>query len=444
MPEYQDIELRSEEVQEILTRVPHWMIRWGNIIILIIILTVLLFTYIIRYPDMIVTQITITTQNPPEKLVARTSGKIAKILVEDRVEVEPSTPLAIIENTANYKDVFKLKEYVNSLSIDKVQFVFPFENFSALQLGEIQNAFTLFEKDYIVYDLNVDLKPYSIEKNAQSLEINQLNERMLLMQEQQKISLNELQLKKLELERYRTLHQKGVIASQEWESKNLDYLQTEKNVKNISSQLSQMRSSINDLNRNSSNTRINETKDNTSLLRNVLQSFNQLKKAINDWELAYVLRSSVKGKVSFMQIWVENQTINAGEEVFTIVPTDNKSYIGKVKAPALNSGKIKVDQDVNIRLANFPDREFGIIKGKVKSISLTPDKEGNLLIDISLPDGIQTSYEKKIIFQQEMSGTADIVTEDLRLIERLLYQFRDVFNRPSQITTSSNKNPSSN
>lgn len=42
-----------------------------------------------------------------------------------------------------------------------------------------------------------------------------------------------------------------------------------------------------------------------------------------------------------------------------------------------------------------------------------------------------------------MSGTADIVTEDLRLIERLLYQFRDVFSRQSQ-TTSSNKNPSSN
>ena len=220
-----------------------------------------------------------------------------------------------------------------------------------------------------------------------------------------------------------------MIAAQEWESKNLDFLQTEKNVRNISSQLSQMRSSINDLNRNSGNTRINETKDNVNLLRNVLQSFNQLKKAINDWELAYVLRSSVKGKVSFMQIWNENQTINAGEQVFTIVPTDNKNYIAKVKAPAQNSGKIKVNQDVNIRLANYPDREFGIIKGKVKSISLTPDKEGNLLLDVSLPKGIETSYDKKILFQQEMSGTADIVTEDLRLIERLLYQFRGIFKR---------------
>ncbi|MFD2908877.1 HlyD family secretion protein [Flavobacterium ardleyense] len=429
MPNHNDIELRSEEVQEILTRVPHWMIRWGNIIILIILSIVMLFSYFIKYPDILTAQITITTQNPPEKLVTRSTGKIAKILVEDRTEVSPKTPLAIIENTANYTDVFNLKNLVDTISINTTAFNFPIDKCAAMQLGEVQNAFIIFEKDYIAYDLNRDLNPYGIEKTAQGLETNQLKERLLLMQQQHEISQNELQIKKQELERFRTLHEKGIIASQEWESKNLDYLQTEKNVRNSSSQLSQMRSSINDLNRNSGNTRINESKDNINLLRNVLQSFNQLKKAINDWELAYVLRSSIKGQVSFMQIWVENQTINSGEQVFTIVPTDSKNYIGKVKAPAQNSGKIKINQEVNIRLANFPDREFGIIKGKVKSISLTPDKEGNLLLDISLPTGIETSYEKKIIFQQEMSGTADIVTEDLRLIERLLYQFRDIFKR---------------
>lgn len=430
MPEeHNEIELRSEEVQEILTRAPHWMIRWGNIVVLAILFTMMIGAYYVKYPDIVTTQIIITTQNPPEKLVARTSGKIAEILIEDRTEVLSKTALAIIENTANYTDVLALKNCIDTLSIKTGKFNFPIDQFANFQLGEIQNAFTLFEKDYIGYDLYRDLKPYAVEKTAQSLETNQLKERLLLTQQQYQISQNELQLKMQELERYRTLHNKGVIATQEWESKNLDYLQSEKNVRNISSLLSQMRSSINDLNRNSGNTKISESKDNINLLRNVLQSFTQLKKAINDWELAYVLRSSINGQVSFMQIWVKNQTINSGEEVFTIVPTNNKNYIAKVKAPAQNSGKIKVNQDVNIRLANYPDREFGIIKGKVKSISLTPDKEGNLLIDVSLPNGIETSYDKKIIFQQEMSGTADIVTEDLRLIERLLYQFRDIFRR---------------
>ncbi len=429
MPEHNDIELRSEEVQDILTRVPHWMIRWGNIVVLLVLFSMMFGAYFIKYPDIVTTQVIITTQNPPEKLVARTSGKIAEILVADRTYVNPKTALAIIENTANYSDVLRLKKCVDSVSLNKEQFNFPFENFSDLQLGEIQNAFTLFEKDYIAYDLNRDLQPYSVEKTAQGLETNQLKERLLLTQQQYQISQNELQLKKQELERFKKLYDKGVIATQEWESKNLDFLQSEKNVRNISTQLSQMRSSINDLKRNSGNTVINESRDKINLLRNALQSFTQLKKAINDWEMLYVLQSSIKGQVSFMQIWVENQTISSGDQVFIIVPTDSKNYIAKLKAPAQNSGKIKVNQDVNIRLANYPDREFGIIKGKIKSISLTPDKEGNFLIDVSLPNGIATSYDKKIIFHQEMSGTADIITEDLRLIERLLYQFRDVFRR---------------
>ena len=78
---------------------------------------------------------------------------------------------------------------------------------------------------------------------------------------------------------------------------------------------------------------------------------------------------------------------------------------------------------------NYPAKEFGILTGKVKSISLTPDEEGNRLIDVAFPNGIETSYKKKIEFQQEMAGSADIVTEDLRLIERFFYQFKDMFKR---------------
>ncbi|WP_394332800.1 hypothetical protein [Flavobacterium pectinovorum] len=44
-----------------------------------------------------------------------------------------------------------------------------------------------------------------------------------------------------------------------------------------------------------------------------------------------------------------------------------------------------------------------------------------------MPKKLETSYHKAIPFQQEMSGTAEIITEDLRLAERLLYQFRDIF-----------------
>lgn len=87
---------------------------------------------------------------------------------------------------------------------------------------------------------------------------------------------------------------------------------------------------------------------------------------------------------------------------------------------------MKVGQKVIVRLSNFPDKEFGILTGKVENISLVPDKDGNLSIDVALPEGMKTSYKKTIPFQQEMRGSAEIVTEDLRLLERILYQFREM------------------
>ncbi len=427
MPLEKEIELRSEEVQEILTRVPHWMIRWGSVVVLIIVLSLFFVSWLVKYPDVITTQIVITTNTPPEKLVAKVSGKIEAILVNDKATVYENTPLAVIENSANYKDVFLLKSMVDTIAIDKNKF--PFEKLKMAQLGEVESYFAVFQKESIADDLNAKLQPYQVEGTAQSYESIELKERLRLLESQRSNNQAELVLQKSDLDRHEGLFKKGIIATQELEKHKLTYLQVERNYKSLLSTISQLKSAINELNKNSKTTQINESKENVNLERNVIQSFYGLKKAIRDWELNYLLRSSIEGKVSFLQLWAPNQTVNAGDNVFAVIPTNEKGYIGKVKAPAQNSGKIKVGQTVNIRLANYPDREFGIIKGAIKAISLTPDKDGNVLIDVSLPKGLKTSYQKPIVFQQEMSGTADIVTDDLRLIERLLYQFRDVFKR---------------
>lgn len=427
MPIEKDFELRSEEVQEILTRVPHWMIRWGSVVILFILLSLFAVAYLIKYPDIVSTQIIITTHTPPQKVMARVSGKIERILVQDKMRVQKNTPLAVIENSARYKDVYLLKSILDTLNLKSIHF--PFEKFKLAQLGDIENAYAAFQKESLVQDLNLNLKPYQVEGNAQTYESIQLKERLGLLLSQKEINQSELQLQKNDLDRYEILYKKGIIATQEIEKQRLLYLQSQKTYKTVLSTISQIKSSLNELNKNSKTTQINNQKENSTLERNQMQAFYQLKKTIKDWELNYVLKSAIEGKISFLQLWAENQTVNIGDNVFTIIPTHEKGYIGKAKAPSQNSGKIKIGQEVIIRLTNFPEREFGILKGKVTAISLTPDKEGNLLIDISLPQGLQTSYHRKITFRQEMNGTADIITNDLRLTERILYQFRDIFKR---------------
>jgi hypothetical protein len=381
----------------------------------------------LKYPDLISTQIIITTTIPPEKLVAKKSGKIHALLVTDRMIVTKNTPLAVIENASNYKDVFLLKSIVDTIDITKSKF--PFEKLVSAQLGEIESSFAIFQKESSADDLNTKLQPYKVEGLAQSYETIQLKERLSLLESQKSINQSELELQKKDLERYEGLYKKGIIATQEIDKQRIVYLQSQKNYKNILNTISILKSSLNELIRTSKTTQINESKENINLERNLVNAFYQLKRVIKDWELNYVLRSSINGKVTFLQIWAENQNIEVGSTVFAIIPSDKTNFIGKVKAPAMNSGKIKIGQDVTIRLANYPYTEFGILKGLVTAISLTPDKDNNLLIDVSLPNGLETSYKKQIIFQQEMTGNADIITEDLRLIERLLYQFRGVFKR---------------
>ena len=421
------LKIYSEEVRDVLSDPPIAILRWGNSLLFGFMMVLILISWLVKYPDIVSTQIVITTAIPPQKLIAKTSGKIEIILVKDRTIVSENAPLAIIENAANYKDVFLLKSIVDDFTMDKSSF--PFDKLKSVQLGEIESSYAIFQKEYSAEELNSKLQPYKVEGTAQSQEAIQLRDRLGILESQKSINQNEIELQKLDLDRYETLFKKGIIASQEMEKHRLTYLQTERSYQSLLSSISQLKSSLNDLNKNSKTTQINENKENVNLERNVIQAFYQLKKALKDWELNYVLRSSINGKVSYLQLWAENQTVNAGDNVFAVIPSSESNYIGKIKAQAQNSGKIKIGQKVNIRLANYPDREFGIINGTIKAISLTPDKDGNLLMDVSLPNGLKTSYKKQIIFQQEMSGTADIVTQDLRLIERFLYQFRDIFKR---------------
>ncbi|WP_062060360.1 HlyD family secretion protein [Aquimarina longa] len=419
-----DIQLRSEEVQEILTRVPHWMIRWGNLLILVLILLLLFLSWLIKYPDVIPAEAIITTRIPPQKEYAKVSEKIESLLVKDNQIVPKNTPLAILKSNANYKDVFLLKSIIDTIQINKKSFSFPIEELPVLFLGDMETSFALFENSYSEYILNKELQPFSNEAIANQISLSELYRRLQSLKAQKRLAKAELEFKRKELQRQKNLFEKGVISAQEYEGKELDYLQAKRNYENNDLQISQINESISNANKTSKGTEINKRKEEINLFKKVLQSFDQLKKSIRDWELQYVLKSDIEGRVSFLNFWTENQTVASGDLVFIIIPSEYSSYLAKIKAPSQNSGKIKIGQTANIRLENFPDDEFGTLKGTVKHISLLPNKDGLYLIDVTLPEKLITTYNKEIPFKQEMRGIVEIITEDLRLIERFFYQFK--------------------
>lgn len=78
------------------------------------------------------------------------------------------------------------------------------------------------------------------------------------------------------------------------------------------------------------------------------------------------IEKSGQGKVTFMTVWSRNQNVKAGETVFTIQPSDSSRVLGKALLPLQGSGKVHVGQRVHIRLNNYPDQEFGYVKGRLQ------------------------------------------------------------------------------
>ncbi|WP_010178900.1 HlyD family secretion protein [Aquimarina agarilytica] len=425
----QHIELRSEEVQELLTKVPHWMIRWGSVLFFILIVLLLLISYLVKYPDSIPCQAVVTSELPPEKIYAQKTGKIAKILTPNNSLVNENTPIAILQNTANYKDVFLLKSIVDTLKVNNKTFDFPFDELPVLYLGEINTAFILFENSYSEYVLNKNLNPFDNEKRAHQISMIELKKRLYTTINQKEIQKQELELQQKDLSRQEQLFSKGVISSQAYENRKLSLLQAEREYNSIALTISQLNEQISQANKNNRGTTVNSTREEVRLFKNVIQSYNQLKTALQQWEINYVLKASTTGTLSFLNHWSINQSVTKGDFMFTVIPEKNKDYVVKLKAPLVNSGKIKKGQRVNINLDTYPEQEFGMLIGEIKRISLVPDANGQYIIDALLPNKLVTSYNKSLDFKQEMSGSAQIITEDLRLIERFFYQLRKAFDR---------------
>ena len=78
---------------------------------------------------------------------------------------------------------------------------------------------------------------------------------------------------------------------------------------------------------------------------------------------------------------------------------------------------------MNIRLYNYPSEQFGMLSGVVESLSLVPTGD-KYLVRIALPNGMKSSFNKELLFKQQLQGETEIITEDLRLLHRFFYQIR--------------------
>jgi len=110
--------------------------------------------------------------------------------------------------------------------------------------------------------------------------------------------------------------------------------------------------------------------------------------------------------------------VEINSPVFWIEPDTSSKILGRVNLPLRKSGKVKIGQEVHIKLDNYPYEEYGIVLAKVSKIGTLPN-QNFYTIDVGFPQGLKTSYGTGIQFQQQMQGSAIIITEKLSLLDRV-------------------------
>jgi len=159
-------------------------------------------------------------------------------------------------------------------------------------------------------------------------------------------------------------------------------------------------------------------------------TFDNLTSQMAQWEQTNLIISPIAGSAVFAQFWQEHQHVNAGEPVLTIVPQERAGVSGKLYLPLQGAGKVKIGQQVNIKLDNFPYMEFGMVEARITHISAVPVEMGGtkmMVADVCFPNGLTTNYNLPVESGEEMNGIADIITEDISLFARFFNPIKHVF-----------------
>ena len=418
---------RTEEVANIIEKMPT---RFGLMISGIVIgLTALLFLFgwLIKYPEILRGQITINTRQAPVKLIAGTTGNLILVYTKTGTTIKAGEYIAYIKNSADLKDVQLLDSLLQQVDIHTISYQ-KHRNFfpESLTLGDLNNKYFIYLNAlYQFLDYNKQ-QPFTAQKDINTKLLQMQKVMLMQLQNDYKSQKTKYKTSQSLFSKDSTLFSKNVIARADIERSIISKANSELDYKSIDKQITNTNYQINDAQNKLQTLAIQKIEKERELAINLYNSYYDLIDNLRKWEHTYVFISPINGKVDFLNFLKNNDFIQSGQELFKIIPSQNE-MIGQVYLPENGSGKVKKGQSVIIKLDNYPYNEYGSIRGKVTSISLatnqqtlsdSQNKVNAYLVNVSLPNGLKTNYGTELNFHSEAKGSAEIITEDKRLLNR--------------------------
>jgi hypothetical protein len=423
---------RTEEVQHIIDRMPVTFFSRAAMLLAFIIVAMLVMGWVVRYPDVVTGQLVVNSNYASLKLISNTYGQL-KLRYRSMDTVQEGAYIAWIQNTADPDDVIAINRQLGvfdagstTAGLKKLLAALP----AKASLGEVSSRYFSFVSSLQEVIAFKEDSLYNSQK--QGIEAQLREQLHIIENSRQKQRLGDENLKVIQsfVKRDSSLYVDKVISQAEMERMMLNYFSAQSASQQLDNEVTSMRKEINSLGTHLHELSLQRQEKEKQLMINLLGLYHELKATIIAWEEKYVLKAPIAGKVQYLQFWTENQFVQSGTPIFSILPKE-QNIIGQVLLPAIGSGKVHPGQEVIIKLDNYPFMEYGTIKGKVTNLSLITNtvKSDNgetesYLVLVELPEKLKTNYGEDLGFQFELKGSAEIITNDRRLIDRLFDNLR--------------------
>jgi multidrug resistance efflux pump len=408
----------TDDMQDIITSVPSWLLRWGITLFFCVLMLLLSLSAFIKYPDIVKTQLKITSPNMPKQVVPKITGKLVKLLVNNNDEVKQGQVLAFIESTASHDKVLllltRLKQIQKQVNLNQPIEKSFFNNADNNELGELQASYQSFSQAYLTYKSSVE-DGFLLKKRAYlQKDVSALSQQASQLQSEKSLQQRDFKLAEEEYGMHKKLEQQKVETPAELRQQESKYLsrkapmlQTDAALISASTNSLAKQKEIMEL-----DNQVQEEKSKFS------QALNSLISQTEDWKTKYVLSASQAGRVTYAGIIQENQVVTTGQDVFYI-NAGNEQFFGEMSIPQDNLGKVKEGQEVLIKLKSYPFEEYGMLRGRISYLSDVPYRDSIFISKVTFRSKMSSDLKKPVHLKQGMMADAEIITQDATILQRL-------------------------
>jgi hypothetical protein len=361
------IELQNRDVTDLLGEAPNWLIYTGSYLLYGMLILLLSGSALIRYPDAVRGQALIEDRANVNYITANSGGQIETVFVQNDSMVKSGDTIALIQNPARLSDIWEfcailanVETYYRTNNSNLLR-AFPFD----LTMGEMSGAYETFTqavRNCLIYDDH----NYFSQRNAF------LKKELTILKKDPK--KNELAILKVEREIF--------------ELSVTHKMEIEKNRKQLE------------------------------------LAYENMVNSLRKWESNYLIRSHRKGRIVLGEARTLTRMVNKGDTIASIISDNQPEFIARMQLNQEEVAGVESGDPVNIRLAKYPAHTYGVLTGKVSTITFVPYHK-QYALDIFFPNQLHTTAKKEIKYEVGLKGDAEIITSNRSILSRI---FNPVYN----------------